>query len=288
MWAALLFLSQVTVPQVHDAPLLVSASWLAEQVDTPNLVLLHVGTEETYRAGHIAGARLVRSPDWRHAASPLDTEVPDPAAFQEILRQAGINEDSHIVVYWSDQRLTAATRVVFTLDWAGLGDRTSYLDGGLDAWKAAGGAVSDQVVTPIYGNVTIDPRPDLIVTASDVQKATAGPGFAVLDARSAAVYDGVRETRGKAGHIPGAGSLSWLELIDERGQYKPPAQLRALFDAAGATPGDTVIAYCHIGQYATAVLLAARTLGYRAQLYDGSFEDWAKRDLPVERRSRSR
>ena len=43
-----------------------------------------------------------------------------------------------------------------------------------------------------------------------------------------------------------------------------------------------VITYCHIGQQATATLFAARTLGYSVMLYDGSFEDWSRRDLPVD------
>ena len=51
---------------------------------------------------------------------------------------------------------------------------------------------------------------------------------------------------------------------------------------AGVKPNDTVIGYCHIGQQATAMLFAARSLGYKVVLYDGSFEDWSKRDLPVD------
>ena len=58
--------------------------------------------------------------------------------------------------------------------------------------------------------------------------------------------------------------------------------MRAAFTKAGVKPGDTVITYCHIGQQATAVLFAARTLGYKVMLYDGSFEDWSRRDLPVD------
>ena len=63
---------------------------------------------------------------------------------------------------------------------------------------------------------------------------------------------------------------------------KPADELAAIFKAAGVTQGDRVIAYCHIGQQATAVVFAARTLGIDAVLYDGSFEDWARRELPVE------
>ena len=55
-----------------------------------------------------------------------------------------------------------------------------------------------------------------------------------------------------------------------------------MFRAAGVKPGDTIIGYCHIGQQATAMLFAARTLGYNVLLYDGSFTEWQKKDLPVE------
>ena len=55
-----------------------------------------------------------------------------------------------------------------------------------------------------------------------------------------------------------------------------------MFEQAGVRKGDTVIGYCHIGQQATAMLFAARAAGYKTVLYDGSFEDWSRRDLPVE------
>jgi thiosulfate/3-mercaptopyruvate sulfurtransferase len=55
-----------------------------------------------------------------------------------------------------------------------------------------------------------------------------------------------------------------------------------MFTEAGYKPGDHVIAYCHIGIQATSVVFAARTLGIDAKLYDGSFQDWVKRGLPVE------
>ena len=62
----------------------------------------------------------------------------------------------------------------------------------------------------------------------------------------------------------------------------PAGELQERFTKAGVAPGDTVVAYCHIGQQATAVIFAARTLGYKVLLYDGSFEDWSKQpDAPV-------
>jgi len=64
--------------------------------------------------------------------------------------------------------------------------------------------------------------------------------------------------------------------------FKSATDLAALFHAAGVKTGDTVIGYCHIGQQATAMLFAARAIGIPVRLYDGSFEDWARRNWPVE------
>ncbi len=64
--------------------------------------------------------------------------------------------------------------------------------------------------------------------------------------------------------------------------WKSAQEIEAIFARAGVKRGDTVVAYCHIGQQATATIFAAQTLGYSVLLYDGSFEDWARRGLPVE------
>ena len=76
--------------------------------------------------------------------------------------------------------------------------------------------------------------------------------------------------------------MPFTSVYDAQGKLKSPEELKALFTAAGVQPGDHVIAYCHIGIQATAVVFAARTLGMDAVLYDGSFQDWSKRGLPVE------
>ena len=65
-------------------------------------------------------------------------------------------------------------------------------------------------------------------------------------------------------------------------KLKPASELRELLTRAGIKPGDTVVAYCHIGQFATMALFAARSLGHEVLLYDGAWQDWASHDLPVE------
>lgn len=273
--------------------LLVQPAWLAEHLDDPNLVLLHVGEEGVYARAHIPGARLVRLHDIStpHRDGALMLEMLPAAELRERLQALGISSDSRIVVYFSDEAVSPATRVVFTLAYAGLGERTSLLDGGMDGWKAAGQRVTDVVPPARRGRLAeLRPRQEMIVDAAWVRQNATAPHVALIDGRAAVFYDGVQQGRDqRAGHVPGARSIPFTEIVDESMRVKSPAALAALFQRAGVRPGDTIVAYCHIGQQATAVLFAARTLGYDVKLYDGSFQDWSARaELPVETTRRER
>ncbi len=266
--------------------LMVTAGWLAGRVDDSDLVIIHVGDRNDYLSEHIPGARLItldqvskpRSDD----SDGLALELPEPRALEEMLEAAGTSDNSTLVVYWAGERVTPSTRVVFTLDWAGLGDRTRLLDGGLWAWKHAGYPVTSEVPLAEEATLTLKPRPDLVVDAMWVEQNANQPGIAVVDARAAEFFTGEREYRGKAGHIPGARSIPWTELVNESLMLKSAAELHQIFEAAGVAPADRVVVYCHIGQYATMVMFAARTIGHEVHLYDGAFQDWALRDLPLD------
>ncbi len=106
-------------------------------------------------------------------------------------------------------------------------------------------------------------------------------GIQVVDARAGVVYDGTREDRGLHGHIDGAGSVPFPSMFDDDGKVLGRDALRALLAKGGVEDGDTVVAYCHIGQYATAAIFAARLLGHPVKLYDGAWQDWAGRGLPA-------
>ena len=269
-------------------PLVVSQEWLAAHLHDPDLVLVQVGTEETYKRGHIPGARFG---DWMtlHSMSDdpkaLTLEMPPTQDLHDALQNLGISNSSHVVVYASDEYWSPATRVVLTLDYAGL-KNVSYLDGGLQAWTAAKRPVSTDAPPPQKGTLAALTITPVIVDAAFVQSHERTAGFAIVDARARSFYDGVqaggpRDAR-KNGHIPGALSAPFDAFATGDGQLKPAAEIKAIFDEAGVKPGDTVIGYCHVGQQATAMLFAARTLGHPVLLYDGSFEDWARRGLPVD------
>lgn len=289
MKIALLLLVALAVPATAQSngrgQLVVDTDWLAQHLDDPDLVLLHVGDEDDYAREHIPGAHYIRMRDvsigFRRDAE-LVLELMTPSELRDALARFGIADDSRIVVYYGEDWVPPTTRIVFTMHYAGLGDRTSVLDGGMPAWKAAGHAVTDRPPSVRAGALSELETVDLVVDADWVRRHIEEPGYALVDGRAAMFYDGVRESRGKRGHIAAAGSFPFTEAFDEELRLKTPEQLRALLRSAGVEPGDTVVGYCHIGQQATVVLFVARTLGYAVRLYDGSMQDWARRDLDVE------
>lgn len=268
---------------------LVSVAWLAEHRADPNLVLLHVGPAEAYAAAHIPGAQLVTGSDpgvrdlLRAPEAPGKVlEMPDAAKLKADLESLGISDHSQVVVVFDQEWYSPSTRVLLTLWYAGLGDRARLLDGGQAAWVRAGHPVTSVVPTVTPGRVTLRLQTALIADVAQVQAARPGSGTRIIDARAPVFYDGPAHGDHKAGHIPGAVNIPFNTLVGDDGFFLSREALAERFRAAGVQPGDALIVYCHIGQQGTLVLTMARMLGYRVQLYDGSFDDWNARNLPTE------
>lgn len=271
-----------------SAPMLVTPAWLAEHLHDRNLVLLQVGERAKYDQRHIPGARYVDVHATMHYDSPegLSLEMPPAEVLRAHLEELGISDDSRIVVYYGEEWVSFTTRLYFTLDHAGLGASTSLLDGGMGAWIRDGHPTTADVPPAQTGKLAPLHVRSMVVDADFVRAHANAPGYALVDGRSAGFYDGVMEggppDAHRKGHIPGARSVPFDQVVDDSNVFKSAAELAALFRNAGVKTGDTVIGYCHIGQQATAMLFAARAIGFPVRLYDGSFEDWARRNWPVE------
>ncbi len=290
----LLLVLLVAVPlfaKTQRQSLVVNTSWLYAHLKDPDLVLLHVGDKDEYAAKHIPGARHVSLSDIAlsdHSATGLILEMPAADDLRARLEKLGISGDSRVVVYYGKDWVSPATRVIFTLDYAGLGDRAVLLDGGMKAWVRDGHPVTDAVPEARIGKLAPLKIRKLIVDAAYVMANKDKKGVALVDGRAAAFYDGV-DTGGshgqphRTGHIAGAGNFPFTEVTNDELMLRSAEELRALLTKAGVQPGDTVLGYCHIGQQMTAVIFAARTLGHKVLLYDGSMQDWSRRkEYPVE------
>jgi len=289
--------AQITPPPLAPnarearARLLVGVDWLAQHLRDPNLVLLHVGAPAEYPAAHIAGARLVSVADVSVADTvhELSVEMPSADTLRARLETLGISDNSRVVVYFAKDMVYQTTRILMTLVYAGLGDRVSMLDGGMGAWVATGNATTSEVPAPRAGSLsTLAMLKPFVMDASFVQRMLTKQELSIVDARDSVFYSGTRTGGGpsaphRAGHIPGARNVPWTDLFDAQLKLRSPEELAGIFTAAGVGAKDVVVGYCHTGQQATAMLLAARSLGHPVLLYDGSFQDWSARtDLPVE------
>lgn len=288
---AILLTTPALLAKTPRQSMVVNTSWLFAHLNDPNLVLLHVGDPDEYKDKHIPGARFVSLQDIAvsdRSATGLILEMPPTAEdLRGRLAKLGISDDSRIVVYYGKDWVSPTTRVIFTLDYAGLGERTVLLDGGMGAWVRAGHAVTDVVPAERIGKLAPLEIHKTVVDAAFVRANMNKPGFALVDGRAAVFYDGVdtggmKDQQHKTGHITGAGNFPFTEVTDDNLMLRSPEELRALLTKAGVKPGDTILGYCHIGQQMTAVIFAARTLGHKAVLYDGSMQDWSRREgFPV-------
>jgi thiosulfate/3-mercaptopyruvate sulfurtransferase len=268
-------------------PMLVTVDWLADHLNDPSLVLLQIGDKSDFDKAHIPGAQFLEyesiSTPHNHGVT-LMLELPPVEQLVSVFERLGVSNRSHVILYFGTNWVSPTTRVYWTLDYLGLGDRTSILNGGLVAWEAGHHAVTTETRQPAKGSITPAPRKEIVADASWVSSHLNKAGVTIIDARTHEFYNGSQsDGNPRSGHIPGATNLSYLDVVDQdNNKFKSPDALKELFRGAGLKPGNTMVSYCHIGQRATVLYFTAKMLGYDAKMYDGSWEDWSHRkDLPM-------
>lgn len=260
---------------------LVSTQWLAENKDLPGLVVVESDEDVLlYETGHIPGAVKI---DWHTDLNdPVTRDYVDGAGFAKLLSRVGISRDTTVVIY-GDKSNWWASYALWVFKLFGHAD-VRLLDGGRDAWIAEGRELTRDVTAVTASEYPVVERDDSTIRAfrDDVLKHFGNP---LIDVRSAVEYSGERthmpdypdEGALRGGHIPSAKSVPWARAAGENGVFKTRAELEAIYlDEVGLKAGDSVIAYCRIGERSSHTWFVLNYLlglpGVRN--YDGSWTEW--------------
>jgi len=294
MYTTLIAVDQLQALQASGKPLMI--------FDCSFDLMNPAAGEEQYRETHIPGAVYaqldtalsgkggVDADGARQAASDAASggrhPLPSREKFAMWLSSVGFANDMQAVVY-DRNGANYCGRLWWMLKWAGH-EAVAVLDGGLQAWQAAGGALIEGVEPAHFqSNFTLGPERCLLVSQQTVEQALGKPTQTLLDARGAPRYRGDEEPLDPvAGHIPGALSRPFSQNLGPDGKFKPAAQLRTEFEQvlAGRDPAS-VVCYCGSGVSAVSNVIAMELGGLgQPALYAGSWSDWCSDPTrPVEK-----
>ena len=205
---------------------------------------------------------------------------PSEEKVSQVIGAAGIGPDTQVVAY-DDQSGATAARLWYVLRAHGH-DAVSVLDGGITRWIGEGRPIEPGEFTVPPARFDARLRPGYVVDKAGM--LAREPDALVFDARAAERYRGETEPIDpRAGHVPGALSVPFSANLtaDAVPVFRPPAELRARFAAAGADRGEPIV-YCGSGVTACHDLLALHLAGLKGRLYAGSWSEWSSDPaLPV-------
>jgi thiosulfate/3-mercaptopyruvate sulfurtransferase len=260
---------------------LVSTEWLAVNKDLPGLVVVESDEDVLlYETGHIPGAVKI---DWHTDLNdPVTRDYVDGVGFAKLLSRVGISRENTVVIY-GDKSNWWASYALWVFKLFGHED-VRLLDGGRDAWIAEGRELTREQTQVTPTDYPVIERDDSTIRAfrDDVLAHFGNP---LIDVRSAVEYSGERthmpdypdEGALRGGHIPSAKSVPWARAAGENGVFKTRAELESIYlDEIGLKAGDSVIAYCRIGERSSHTWFVLNYLvglpGVRN--YDGSWTEW--------------
>lgn len=279
----------LSIPKTH----LVSASWLAQKINNPHLVIVDVRSADSYAQGHIPGAVNIAKGKYfqkgyaGNIAHLLDT----PSQITKLFRDNGISNNS-VVVFYSDgtkgKSYTATTREFWTAWIYGL-RKIAILNGGIAAWISEKRHLSKAEPKKKKGHFTIKKISlRAIATWINIYNALATHRIQLVDAREPAHFKGTsRDPRLlKHGHIPGAIEASAWNFTKKTGSYFSIIKAnnaRAILAKKGISLRKPIIVYCNTGHLASGVWFVTKFLaGARnVRMYDASMYEYSRMPLPV-------
>ena len=283
-----------------------SAAWLLDHVGDPDLRLVHVSPDRrVYNKRHVPGATysdLHKELALRGTAPETgDAErewlIPTREETERLLRTWRVGEGDRLVFYDDVGQNRQAIRGYWLLRlYRFPSDRIHILDGGIEAWRRAGGETSTEppeadLADALRKPVELGERDDSLIATYDEVRAWSreasksdGP-TRILDVRTAAEWVGTDLRAKRGGHIPGARQRCFVDLLTDEGTFRSVDAMLSLVRASGADPAEIRATYCQGGVRAALVWFVLHELaGYdEVRSYAGSWEEWGNRsESPIE------
>ncbi|MAD96913.1 MAG: sulfurtransferase [Flavobacteriaceae bacterium] len=253
-----------------------------------NVKIIDFRKDEIYQKGHIPGAVQLWRDDVQNSSFPYVGMMASVTQIEELFSNMGISNQDLLVVY-DDRGLCEAARFWWILQNYNF-DNVRLLEGGLEGWKAANGAVSTQTPNLVKSNFSFEGNPQMKYYISKDQVAEAiNKNYLLLDTRSIDEFTGIQHKKGaaKAGRIKNSVHMDWAEAIhyDTDKSIKSIDELEKIYSRLNAKKTDSIILYCHSGvRSAHTTFVLSQLLGYKnVWNYDGSWTEWSHfEELPYE------
>jgi len=280
-----------------NGQLLVETQEVERHLGDPDLRLVDLRAQgphgyEEYAFGHVPGAVYLNWQDIDDLKSNQKGLPMDQAKAEALFSRLGIDENTGVIAYDDSGGLFAA-RLFFVLEFFGH-TKVAILNGGISKWMNEDRDLGDEDPKITPKKFVARSNPNLIATAEWVKDNLKNPAVCMVDARSPLEFQGKRTDPGRikdsdikrGGRVPGAVLIDWVDTINrEDHTFKSTAELREIFEEAGATKDREIVTYCRTGVRAAHNYFVARLLGYeKVRNYDGSWIDWGNRSgVPVEK-----
>ncbi|GAP08491.1 rhodanese-related sulfurtransferase [Anaerolinea thermolimosa] len=262
--------------------MLVETAWVAEHLNDPTVRLIESNEDALlYETGHIPGAVKV---DWfTTLQDPVRRDFLSQDGFEKLCSSLGIGNET-TVVFYGDKNNWFACYAFWLFSYYGH-EHLRIMNGGRQKWVKEGRPLTKEVPSyPPTGYQAKPPVREIRAFREDVF-AHVSANKPLVDVRSPQEYTGEllhmpnypQEGAMRGGHIQGAVNIPWSLAVDpETGTFKPPAELRKLFEEKGIGPDREVIAYCRIGERSSLTWFVLKyLLGYpQVRNYDGSWTEW--------------
>jgi thiosulfate/3-mercaptopyruvate sulfurtransferase len=270
---------------------LVDTQWVEDHLDDPGIRIVEVDENPAlYAEAHIPGAIGF---DWKtDLQDQVKRDFLGPEEFGELFGSRGISND-HTIVLYGDRNNWFAAYTYWYLKYYGH-DAVKLVNGPREKWIAERRATTAEVPSYEPATFTATPGDEKIRARRDEVLDALESSTKLVDVRSPQEFAGEviampgYESEGaqRAGHIPGAASVPWAQAVRDDGTFKSADELRELYTAKGVLDGESIIAYCRIGERSAHTWFVLHELLGTDDVknYDGSWTEWGNLvNVPIER-----